>query len=163
MLGTRLFERKISNTSPLSSLLTVFSKSQPMSNPGKVPKPSRSSSQRLWRFFQNFKYEREWFSADGSQWALEFTANVDTSASGVRGPNGQPLWLKGVDLVKLDDKGHIVELEVVMRPLNSISALRAEMGERIPKKFRELGIPFPAPSNKSQQSSGDHNKSKAKL
>eukprot|EP00301_Raphidiophrys_heterophryoidea_P011422 c17530_g1_i1.p1 GENE.c17530_g1_i1~~c17530_g1_i1.p1 ORF type:complete len:169 (-),score=45.05 c17530_g1_i1:168-674(-) len=97
--------------------------------------------QSVLEVFNDFQYHREWFSEDGSQWALEFTAVINNSNQA----NGLPksLWLKGVDLVKLNDKGYIQELEVVMRPLNSLALLKAEMGEIIPKKLQQLGVSIP--------------------
>jgi hypothetical protein len=66
---------------------------------------------------QDFRYERQW--VDGSEWALEFTATVGG------------LQLHGVDLIRLDEAGRIVELEVVARPPNAVAALRAAMEARL--------------------------------
>ena len=67
--------------------------------------------------FEGFRYEREW--VDGDDWALEFTARVGG------------LELKGVDLVRLDDGGKIVDFEVVARPPNAVAALRDAMADRL--------------------------------
>ncbi len=67
--------------------------------------------------FEDFRYEREW--VDGDSWALEFVARVDG------------LTLKGVDLIRLDGDGKIVDFEVVARPPNAVAALRAAMEERL--------------------------------
>lgn len=67
--------------------------------------------------FDDFRYVREW--VDGDDWALEFTARVGG------------LELKGVDLIRLDEAGRIVDFEVVARPPNAVAALRAAMEERL--------------------------------
>ncbi len=67
--------------------------------------------------FEDFRYGREW--VDGDDWALEFTARVGG------------LELKGVDLIRLDGQGKIVDFEVVARPPNAVAALRAVMEERL--------------------------------
>ena len=67
--------------------------------------------------FEGFRYEREW--VDGDDWALEFTARVGG------------LELKGVDLIRLDGEGRIVDFEVVARPPSAVAALRDAMAERL--------------------------------
>jgi len=67
--------------------------------------------------FQDFAYHRE--LAVGPDWALEFSARVGD------------LSLKGIDLIRLDDEGRIVEFEVFIRPANGLQALGAEMARRL--------------------------------
>lgn len=67
--------------------------------------------------FQDFAYHRELI--DGDNWALEFSARVGD------------LSLKGIDLIRLDDEGRIVEFEVFIRPFNGLQALGAEMAQRL--------------------------------
>ncbi len=67
--------------------------------------------------FHEFTYHRE--LADGNNWALEFSARVGD------------LSLKGIDLIRLDDDGRIVEFEVFIRPANGLQALGAEMARRL--------------------------------
>ncbi len=62
------------------------------------------------RTIENFTYHREWWK--GSELALEFTGHVGE------------LELQGVDLISLDESGRVRNLDVVMRPLNAISALQ---------------------------------------
>ncbi len=67
--------------------------------------------------FQEFAYHRE--LVDGDNWALEFSARIDDLA------------LKGIDLIRLNDEGQIVEFEVFVRPFNGLQALGAAMAERL--------------------------------
>ena len=62
------------------------------------------------RTIENFTYQREW--RKGSELALEFTGHVGE------------IELQGVDLISLDESGRVRNLDVVMRPLNAISALQ---------------------------------------
>lgn len=67
--------------------------------------------------FQDFAYHRE--LVDGDNWALEFSARVGD------------LSLKGIDLIRLDGDGRIVEFEVFIRPFNGLQALGMEMARRL--------------------------------
>lgn len=67
--------------------------------------------------FQDFTYHRE--LVDGDNWALEFSARVGD------------LSLKGIDLIRLDESGRIVEFEVFIRPHNALQALGLEMARRL--------------------------------
>jgi len=58
-------------------------------------------------------------SEDGQSVVLEFSARV-----GDRG-------LKGIDLIAFDADGLITDFEVMVRPLNGLQALGAEMGARL--------------------------------
>ena len=69
--------------------------------------------------FKNFVYHRQFASADGLSVTLEFTAEVGDKQ------------LKGVDLIRFDTEGKIVEFEVMIRPFNSLQALGEEMGKRL--------------------------------
>ena len=65
----------------------------------------------------DIRYVREIF--DGSNCALEFEARVGD------------LNLRGVDLIKIDESGKIVDFEVMVRPANALQALGLEMGRRL--------------------------------
>lgn len=67
--------------------------------------------------FEDFTYHR--VMTDGQSWTLEFSARIGEKA------------LKGVDIVRMDDEGMIVEFEVMIRPANALEALGAEMGRRL--------------------------------
>lgn len=69
--------------------------------------------------FQDFTYHRQLASADGLNVVLEFSARV------------QEKQLKGIDLIRFDEQGLIVEFEVMIRPFNALQALGAEMGARL--------------------------------
>jgi len=68
---------------------------------------------------EDFTYHREWVS--GSEIALEFHGHVGEDQ------------LQGIDLITLDDDGRIKNLDVMIRPLNSLTALR----DRVVPKMKE--------------------------
>lgn len=69
--------------------------------------------------FEDFKYHRELATADGLNVVLEFSANV----------NGKEL--KGIDMIRFNEQGKIVEFEVMVRPLSGLQALGEQMGQRL--------------------------------
>lgn len=69
--------------------------------------------------FEDFTYHRELASADGLSVMLEFSARVGDKQ------------LKGIDLIRFDEQGRIVEFEVMVRPLSGLQALGEEMGRRL--------------------------------
>jgi len=82
--------------------------------------------------FENFRYHRE-FVAGSHDVALEFSANIGK-------------WqMKGVDLIKFDDDGRMVEFEVMVRPLKALQALGEEMGNRIGPELMRLKAAAAAP------------------
>ncbi len=73
--------------------------------------------------FSNFHYHRQLASGDGLNVALEFSAEVGDRK------------LKGIDLVRFDEAGLIVDFEVMIRPFSGLQALGAEMGARLGDKL----------------------------
>ena len=69
--------------------------------------------------FEDFVYHRELVSADGLNVVLEFSAKV----------GGREL--KGIDMIRFDEAGKIVEFEVMVRPMSGLAALGEEMGRRL--------------------------------
>lgn len=69
--------------------------------------------------FEDFKYRRELATADGLSVVLEFSARVGDKQ------------LKGIDLIRFNESGQIVEFEVMVRPLSGLQALGEEMGRRL--------------------------------
>lgn len=69
--------------------------------------------------FEDFAYQREFASADGMSVVLEFSARIGERQ------------LKGVDLIRFDAQGKMVEFEVMVRPLSALQALGQEMGRRL--------------------------------
>ncbi len=59
---------------------------------------------------EEFSYHREW--QKGSELALEFTGRIGE------------FELQGMDLISLDDRGVIQNLDVLIRPANAIDLLR---------------------------------------
>lgn len=76
--------------------------------------------------FQDFTYHRQFFTDDGKNATLEFSAHVGGKQ------------LKGVDLVKFDDDGLITEFEVMIRPASGLMALGEEMGRRVGAQLKEF-------------------------
>lgn len=69
--------------------------------------------------FENFTYHRQFASEDGHSVVLEFSANVGDKS------------VKGIDMIRFDEAGKIVEFEVMIRPLSGLQALAGEMGKRV--------------------------------
>jgi len=72
-----------------------------------------------YQVFENFTYHRELASDDGLSVVLEFSANVDDKQ------------LKGIDFIRFNEAGKIVDFEVMVRPLSGLTALGEAMGARI--------------------------------
>ncbi len=73
----------------------------------------------VFRVFEDFQYHRELASADGHNVVLEFSARVGDKQ------------LKGIDLIRFNEQGQIIEFEVMVRPLSGLQALGEEMGRRL--------------------------------
>jgi hypothetical protein len=77
------------------------------------------------RIFENFTYHRS-FAAGSHDAALEFAANIGK-------------WqLKGIDLIKFNEQGEMIEFEVMIRPIKALAALGEEMGNRIGPQLARL-------------------------
>lgn len=66
---------------------------------------------------EGFTYHREWVA--GRELALEFRGRVGDAE------------LQGVDLITLDDAGRIAHIDVPMRPMNAVLALRERVAPRM--------------------------------
>jgi len=73
----------------------------------------------VFNVLEDFKYHRELATADGLNVVLEFSARVGSKE------------LKGIDMIRFDEQGKIVEFEVMVRPLSGLQALGEEMGRRL--------------------------------
>ena len=71
------------------------------------------------KVFVDFTYHRQLATADGLSVVLEFSAKVDGRE------------LKGIDMIRFDEQGKIVDFEVMVRPMSGLQALGAEMGRRL--------------------------------
>src|SRR3954467_13208847 len=77
------------------------------------------------QIFENFRYHRE-FVAGTHDAALEFSANIGK-------------WqLKGIDLIKFNAAGEMIEFEVMIRPIKALQALADEIGNRIGPQLTRL-------------------------
>ena len=68
--------------------------------------------------FENFTYHREFYTEDGENVVLEFSANVSGKS------------LKGIDMVRFNGQGKIIDFEVMIRPMSGLAALAEQMGVR---------------------------------
>lgn len=73
--------------------------------------------------FEDFTYHRQLATDDGLNIVLEFSARVGDKQ------------LKGIDLVRFNERGQITEFEVMVRPLSGLQALGTEMGARLGDKL----------------------------
>ena len=71
------------------------------------------------KVFEDFAYHRELATADGLNVVLEFSANVGGKQ------------LKGIDMIRFNEAGKIVEFEVMVRPLSGLQALGEQMGQHL--------------------------------
>ena len=71
------------------------------------------------QIFENFTYHREFYSEDGLNVVLEFSANVGEKK------------LKGIDMIQFNQQGQIIDFEVMLRPKSGLEALAAQMGQRM--------------------------------
>jgi hypothetical protein len=79
--------------------------------------------------FENFQYHRQLGSDDGLNVVLEFSANVGDKQ------------LKGIDFIRFNEDGKIVEFEVMVRPLSGLNALGAAMAARIGDRIPAFKTP----------------------
>lgn len=82
--------------------------------------------------FEDFTYHREFASDDGLNVVLEFSARVSDKQ------------LKGIDMIRFDETGKIVEFEVMVRPMSGLQALGQEMGTRLAQYLPAYKTPGPA-------------------
>ncbi|MCG2608361.1 nuclear transport factor 2 family protein [Acinetobacter sp. SM34] len=71
------------------------------------------------QIFENFTYHREFYTEDGLNVVLEFSANVGEKK------------LKGIDMIRFNEQGQIIDFEVMLRPKSGLEALAAQMGQRM--------------------------------
>lgn len=69
--------------------------------------------------FEDFTYHREFYTPDQQSVVLEFSAHVGEKQ------------LKGVDMIRFNDQGQIVEFEVMIRSMSGLQALAEQMGQRM--------------------------------
>lgn len=73
--------------------------------------------------FEDLTYHRQFCNKDGLHVVLEFNAKVDGKS------------IKGIDMIQFDTRGLITDFEVMIRPLNGLQALGAQMAARIGKEI----------------------------
>ena len=77
---------------------------------------------------EDFTYHREWHddSLGRGEIALEFRGHVGE------------LDLQGIDLISLNEHGEIQNLDVVIRPMNALSALRDVIAPQMAEYLRKM-------------------------
>lgn len=70
---------------------------------------------------EGFTYHREWINE--SELALEFTGQV------------AGMDLQGIDLITLDQAGQLVNIDVMIRPINAVEALMEQVTPRMTEFF----------------------------
>ena len=68
--------------------------------------------------FQDFTYHREFYTEDEENVVLEFSANVSGKS------------LKGIDMIRFNEQGKIIDFEVMIRPMSGLAALAEQMVAR---------------------------------
>jgi hypothetical protein len=87
------------------------------------PIPARAAA--LLQIFENFRYHRS-FIAGPHDAALEFAANIGK-------------WqLKGIEPIKFNEDGEMIEFEVMISPIKALAALGEETGKRIGPQLSQL-------------------------
>lgn len=71
------------------------------------------------QIFENFHYQREFFSEDGCSVVLEFAANIGDKT------------LKGIDMIRFNEQGQIIDFEVMLRPKSGLEALASQMAQKM--------------------------------
>lgn len=69
------------------------------------------------KVFEDFKYHRE--LTDATSVVLEFSAHIGE------------VQLKGIDLIRFNDEGKIIEFEVMVRPIKGLQALGEAMAKQM--------------------------------
>ena len=110
--------------SDLSELPSILHKKAVFRSPmAHTPYPSAQAVQVILgtvvKVFEDFTYHRTYTSEDGMSAILEFSAKV----------NGKEL--KGIDQIRFDEEGKIVDFEVMVRPMSGLQALGDEMAQRL--------------------------------
>jgi 2,4-dienoyl-CoA reductase (NADPH2) len=108
----------------LSELPSILHKKAVFRSPmAHTPYPSAQAVQVILgtvvKVFEDFTYHRTYASEDGMSAILEFSAKV----------NGKEL--KGIDQIRFDADGKIVDFEVMVRPMSALQALGDEMATRL--------------------------------
>jgi len=80
---------------------------------------------------EDFTYHREWHddARASGEIALEFRGHVGD------------LELQGIDLITLNDRGQLQNLDVMIRPMNALSALRDVIAPKMMEFLGERGAP----------------------
>ena len=108
----------------LSQLATILSEQAAFRSPA-VFKPYRGVPvvslilNTVMQVFTEFEYHRQFATEDGLNVVLEFTAKVANKE------------IHGIDMIRFNEAGQIVDFEVMIRPMSALQTLAAEMGTRL--------------------------------
>ncbi|MDB0526921.1 membrane protein [Ralstonia solanacearum] len=108
----------------LDALDTLFAENVVFRSPvAHTPYPGRAATVLVLRtvntVFEDFRYHRSFATDDGASVVLEFSASIAGRS------------LKGIDMIRFDAEGKIVEFEVMVRPATGLQALGATMGAKL--------------------------------
>lgn len=117
------------NAEPLKPLLAehVMFHSPAVQSPIKGREAAFLVMTAVAQVLENMRYHRT-FVGGPCEVALEFSGDVDK------------FHLTGVDLMRLDADGLVVEFEVIMRPLRALSALSEAVGNRIGPQLLQMKL-----------------------
>ena len=73
---------------------------------------------------EDFTYHREWMN--GNELALEFRGRVAEHT------------LQGIDLITLNEQGQMINLDVMVRPLNALTTLRDAVAPQMAERLQAL-------------------------
>ena len=68
-----------------------------------------------------FRYTKRVIDADSDTAVLEFETTIDGK------------YINGVDIIRCNDRGRIIEFRVMIRPLQAVNAVHRQMGETLEK------------------------------
>ena len=87
------------------------------------PYPTAETTAQILRtvlqVFEDFTYHRQLVSDDGCNVVLEFKCRIGDKA------------LHGIDMIRFDEAGRMVEFEVMIRPLSGLAALAELLAQRL--------------------------------
>lgn len=111
----------------LDALDTLFAEDVVFRSPvAHSPYPGRNVTTLVLRtvttILEDFRYHRSFATDDGASVALKFNATVAGKS------------LKGIDMIRFDADGKIIEFEVMVRPATGLQALGAAMGAKLGDK-----------------------------
>jgi hypothetical protein len=120
-----LEKREFDRLRPLASESVVF-RSPAFFSPYPGVEPLVHILSTVSTIFEDFAYNRQFWSESEDAVVLEFSARVGDKK------------LKGIDIISFDDAGKIREFEVMIRPANAAVAVGEAMAAKAGPRLKEL-------------------------